>query len=294
LDKARFDEAIRCLKAGKLGEGKEILEKLVVDEPRNSTLLYNLGVCYSDLNDLTAAVRMLRQCLEQEPNRVDAMTALGVAYARSGDYDAAERFVKQAIGHDPENSFALRNFGAIFLQKQEFEKALYYLRRSFEMLPDDYQTVYGLAQACRHLGDMKNADEYLGRLLAMEAPEELKKTARRERSQIAEELFKAGGFRADAMLYCLSALEFYEGKSFEEIQKTAFEIALLGRSGFDLNNLEKKYSCKAMPGKFSALQMICFMYVGFQKVAPSQDLRFDLDEEYAGALRLFQAKKDLK
>ena len=37
---------------------------------------------------------------------------------------------------------------------------------------------------------------------------------------------------------------------------------------------------QTMPGEFSGLQLVCYMYVGFQIVAPGTDIGFDLSREY--------------
>jgi len=56
---------------------------------------------------------------------------------------------------------ALKNLGAIFGKEGDGLRALYYLRRSFEIDPQDPQTVYGLAFAYKELGDMEPAQKHL-------------------------------------------------------------------------------------------------------------------------------------
>jgi hypothetical protein len=61
----------------------------------------------------------------------------------------------------------------------------------------------------------------------------------------------------------------------EDIQRTAFEIALLGQHGLDVNDLTQKYRLRSLPGSFSGLHLVCLMYVGFQRIAPERDIGFD-------------------
>jgi hypothetical protein len=49
--------------------------------------------------------------------------------------------------------------------------------------------------------------------------------------------------------------------SHEQVKKIGAEIAILGRSGFDVNNPAKRYQVKSMEGDFSGLQLVCYMYV---------------------------------
>ena len=49
---ANLDDAVKLLKSGRLREGMEILESLVGNDPENVNVLYNLGMCYSELGSI--------------------------------------------------------------------------------------------------------------------------------------------------------------------------------------------------------------------------------------------------
>ena len=69
------------------------------------------------------------------------------------------------------------------------------------------------------------------------------------------------------------------------------EIALLGSSGIDYASSETKYSLASIPNeKFTGLQLMCLMYVGFKKVNPSLNPAPDLDNAYETALKMFNSK----
>jgi hypothetical protein len=59
----------------------------------------------------------------------------------------------------------------------------------------------------------------------------------------------------------------------------------------DANNPDQQYQLQSMPGKFSGLQMMCIMYVGFKRVAPECAASFDLSNEYAVALEMFKKRR---
>ncbi len=80
----------------------------------------------------------------------------------------------------------------------------------------------------------------------------------------------------------------FEAMSVAQVQKIGFEIAMLGTRGIDVNNPESRYSLKSLPGEFSGLHLLSIQYVAFKKIAPAQDIGFDLSVEYQAALRLFE------
>jgi hypothetical protein len=77
-----------------------------------------------------------------------------------------------------------------------------------------------------------------------------------------------------------------------EIKKIAFEIAVKGRGGLDTNDPSPKYQLVSLPGHFSGLNLVCYMYVGFKIIAPDQGIGFDLSKEYALA-KTFHDKPEL-
>ena len=56
-----------------------------------------------------------------------------------------------------------------------------------------------------------------------------------------------------------------------------------GDGGIDQAIGAAKYRLKSMPGEFSGLNLLCLMYVGFQRIEPGMDIGFDLRREYEAA-----------
>jgi len=48
-----------------------------------------------------------------------------------------------------------------------------------------------------------------------------------------------------------------------EVKRIGFEIAMKGRGGFDTTDPAPKYQLKSLPGDFSGLNLVCYMYVAF-------------------------------
>jgi hypothetical protein len=112
------------------------------------------------------------------------------------------------------------------------------------------------------------------------------------RREVAVESLMSKGFRIDAVMYCLGALELFSSKSRNEIFAIVSEIAILGRTGLDINHPEKKYHINSVKGEFTGFHLLCFMYVGFRILDESVDVGADLSSEYHAALKLFSNQID--
>ena len=94
-----------------------------------------------------------------------------------------------------------------------------------------------------------------------------------------------------AVWFLLDALKRYESMDVEQVRAIAFEIAMLGRSGLDYSDPEKKYTLRSLPDEiFSGLHLMCLMHAGFKRIAPDLDSGMDLEEPFLQALELFNAK----
>jgi tetratricopeptide (TPR) repeat protein len=94
------------------------------------------------------------------------------------------------------------------------------------------------------------------------------------------------------VMYCLSALQYFEDKDLSEIQKVGFEIAMLGRQGIDPSNNEKKYYLDSIPGKeFTGLQLLAYMYSAFQVIDPFLDTGMNFKKEYETAKEVHKGKE---
>lgn len=126
--------------------------------------------------------------------------------------------------------------------------------------------------------------------IALNPHSNIAELARGALQALAEQNFRQGSasqIRMDAALYCLDGLRKFEPMSAMQVQTVAFEIGMLGAQGLDINNPASQYTLRSLPGTFSGLHLMSLMYVGFKKIAPDQDIGFDLSTEYALAQQMF-------
>jgi hypothetical protein len=79
---------------------------------------------------------------------------------------------------------------------------------------------------------------------------------------------------------CGDAIDYFQGKSREEVQDVAFEIAMDGMSGIDRHDPTPKYRLRSLEGNFTGLQLLVYMYVGFKILEPTLDTDLDFKAEY--------------
>lgn len=292
-----FDQAIQRLEAGDIEGGMPYLQALAAVEPNNTTAHYNLGMALSDMGQLERAQWHLLKVVRADPTNANALVALGVALYRSGDSQAARRRLQQALEAEPDNGYAHRNLAAVLTALDDTESGITHFRQAHRLLPNDQQSVFGLASALEQFGTEENqaeADRLYTETIEMRPDTAIAEMAREARSRIAQKHMRgaaAGAPRMDAVMYCLGALEKFESMQPNEVQTIAAEIAMLGRQGFDVNSSEAKYSLQSMPGSFSGLHLMSYMYVAFKQLAPDADIGFDLAQEYQTALQMHETRK---
>ena len=93
----------------------------------------------------------------------------------------------------------------------------------------------------------------------------------------------AGGMRMDVVMYLADALQKFSGMNRREVSHITLEIAMLGRSGLDINDPDRKYRLKTLPGEFSWLHLLAIMHAGVRMFDPKADTGADFDKEYAMA-----------
>ena len=216
---------------------------------------------------------------------------MGVAFATEGRHEEAVEILEKAIAADPNNPWAQRNLGGCLLALKEVDRAIACLLRATQLNPKDQQAFFGLGEAYRVAENLEDAEIAYRQVIAIDEFNQLAQQAKDQLSSIAHVGFLMRGGttgRPDAVMYCLSALKYFADLPDEEVQKITFEIGMLGTKGFEINDPDQKYQLRSMPGKFSGMQMVCIMYVGFKRIAPEHAASFDLAHEYAVALKMFE------
>jgi tetratricopeptide (TPR) repeat protein len=278
------------LQHGFLSDALPLLEILddMLDDP---DIAYNHGVCLGELRRVADSIPVLQRCIHLDPYHTDAHVALGVANARSGDNEAAAVNLRTAIEQQPDNVFAVRNLAAVLGNLDRHAEALPLFRQAAEASLDDPLLQLGLAQCLEHAGskEAKEAVRIFKRIDQDYPDHPAADAARAALNRMgAQELHdRVGGQpRLDAVMYMQNALETFAKMPRQQVGEIVMEIAQLGQSGLAINEPDKRYTLKRLPGDYSGLQLVSMMHVGFRMFDPNTDPETGLEHEYQMALSM--------
>lgn len=114
------DRGIAHHQAGELEQAAAAFRVALAVQPDFLPARYNLGVTLKDLERFPAAIVELEQVVGDEAAHVDAHRALGFAYSQVRDIDAAIRHLRQAIALRPDFAEAHLNLGMLLLMQGHF------------------------------------------------------------------------------------------------------------------------------------------------------------------------------
>ena len=278
------------LTEGNYLDGMLLLELFLSERPNEPDLLYNLGMAYSDQSIFPRAIELLSHLKEIEPDHFNGRVALGVAFIRADKSEMGINELRAVVAQAPDNVWAHKNLGAGLARLNRFAEAEGSLQIATELSPQDQLAWYSYAQVLEALGSLDADTAYIKAIQADEFSQ-IAELAREARNRIVQKTFRenaAGAPRMDAVMYCLKALELFASMNVDQIKKIGLEIAALGTRGFAVNDPQKHYTLKTLPGEYTGLHLLSIEYVAFKKFAPAQDIGFDLSAEYETAVQMFQ------
>lgn len=284
-----LDTAIGLLHRGKLAEGIAILESLYIDTPDDYDVVHNLGLARSEAGDLAGAIELLSHAAALKPDEPAPHSALAVAYARLNQLDDALHHIDLAIAIDPNNANTLQNRGAILSKVGRYEEAvstLLSIGAAGDMIPE---VQYGLGELYERMDDTKNAQIRYQKVLTIPGNAPVREFAREALSRIASTTLHTradGNLRMDAVLYMGAALDKFEKMDPEDVKILVYDIASTGLKGFDINDPSKTYTVKSMPGSFTGLQLVSYMYAGLKMIGLEKNAGIDLSQEFHVAQEL--------
>jgi tetratricopeptide (TPR) repeat protein len=281
--KPLLQQIVDLLQHGRRTEGMQLLEMLHARDPDHVDVLYNLGIVLSDVGRLDEAECHLRRCVQLAPRFAHALIALGIALTRQRKNEAATEVLRRAVDLEPENLWARKNLGVMLLKQRNAQAAVEHLAVAVEIDPQDQGSWVGLGDAARMSGTTGVAERSYRQAIGLNEHNDLAEAARDGLTALASAQMTE---RADgtpnpkAIEYCAAAIKMFSALPVENVKAITAEISILGRSGLDVNNQAIQYSLKNLPGSFTGLELVCYLYAGVQMLAPGTDVGVDLSREY--------------
>jgi Tfp pilus assembly protein PilF len=275
------------------GPAETILTALLSRHPDDRRALFNLGVLLCEQGRLQDARRVLKKLTSTAPDAADGWNALGVALSREGKRKEAQAAFERSLALDPENGHTLRNLGALMARRTPHE-ALPYLKRAVKLLVSDQAAQYTYGKCLADAGRLAEADRILKRAVAINERSDLADLCREARIEIRRRSLVRKvprGVKTDKVLFCLTAIETFRELGRERTRAIVFELASLASRGLDIRDRTSRIRLVSLPGEFSALQLVVYLYVGLKKTSPRTDPGIDFSKEYALALSIRAGKR---
>jgi Flp pilus assembly protein TadD len=280
---------VEKLQRGDREESIQLLNLLLARDPNDVDVLYNLALALSDRGNIDLAESHLRRVVELAPNFVNGLAALGTVLTRKERNVEAKSLLESAARMEPSNGWVLRNLGVILMKEGLYAPAAVRFREAVTGNLTDQGSWVGLGDALRLTGEIKKSEEAYRHAIALNPRNDFAEAARAGLGQLAASGFRAkavGGLRPDAVEYCAAAIKTFSAMPEDEVKKIAMEIAAKGATGLDIDSAITRYELKSLQGDFNGVQLVCYIYVAFQRIAPGTDVGFDLSKEYEAAKSL--------
>ena len=118
-------------------EAIALYQKLLVQDPRSQTLLWQLAETERRKGDINTAIDTFRRCSQSAPSDTTCLTQLGVIYEGTGKQDQARPIWEQILKIQPDHALALNNLA--FAKAQEgvdLDQALTMSQKARQQLPN--------------------------------------------------------------------------------------------------------------------------------------------------------------
>ncbi|TVR76029.1 MAG: tetratricopeptide repeat protein [Chitinophagaceae bacterium] len=112
----------------------------------DSTVYYDLALCYENLGNLPAAIENLEQYLTLYPENARAFYDLGRIYLFHGDLFSATAASYKAIEFAPDRDYGYMNLGAIYMAQGDTATAVEFYRQALKVNPDHPALIEFLSQ----------------------------------------------------------------------------------------------------------------------------------------------------
>jgi arylsulfatase A-like enzyme/tetratricopeptide (TPR) repeat protein len=152
--------------AGRLDEAREVLQRVVSDEPGNVDALNVLSLVERDAGRAAAAMQLVDRALAIDPTYAELHVNRGELLLRAGRVDEATRTLETALTYDPGMSSAHNMLGAIAFDENRLDAAFAHWRTAIENNPGDYDAMRNLGIKLVQANRFAEAVEVLEQLFA--------------------------------------------------------------------------------------------------------------------------------
>jgi tetratricopeptide (TPR) repeat protein len=148
-------------RAGDFDGAVAYLEGLLLKNPNDDELLYNLGVVYGEAKRTQEAIQYMERAIKYNPKNASALNWVGYTLAEQGSkLDQAEEYIVRALDLRPDDGFIIDSLGWVYYMRARplfetgrQEEAEKYINRALEELLRAQKLTGGDPVVSEHLGD---------------------------------------------------------------------------------------------------------------------------------------------
>jgi len=117
------------------GKAEEAYRRVLAGDPKNATVLFNLGVVLDKKGDFTAAMDQMRKTIAVEPGYAEAYNYLGYSFAEKGiRLGEAKTLLEKALELEPDNAYYLDSYAWLLYRKGFVTSAWTQIEKSMSKL----------------------------------------------------------------------------------------------------------------------------------------------------------------
>src|SRR5215469_6025883 len=150
-----------ALNKGNYAAAMEYATRATRAAPQNPDFWFLLAYAARLAGRYSASVDAYQKGLQEQPSSMQGLSGLAQTYAKMGKADEAKALLEKVLAANPRSTDDLRLAGELFLF-QDPKQSLTYLSRA-ESIKPDARTELLVARAYQHLGDARQAREWLDR-----------------------------------------------------------------------------------------------------------------------------------
>ncbi len=113
---ARYVYAVMLLETGRLHDGVDELDRLLVTQPDHADAHHSRGMARARLGETAAAITDLEQAIALAPGKVETSIALAGVHRRAGDVDRAIAVLRDAHRASPDHSGLTNNLASLLAE----------------------------------------------------------------------------------------------------------------------------------------------------------------------------------
>ncbi len=155
---SEHEKAMTKVSEGRLIPAGEILERLVVADPKNPLFRSALASIRRRQSRFVDAVTLQREALLLNPEDADSWFNLGLALQEEGNSEEAQKVLTEASRRDPGRAEVLNVLGLSLMQNRKPLEALSAFKRAVDLDPENARAWNNQGNLLRELGRQEDAE----------------------------------------------------------------------------------------------------------------------------------------